>query len=61
MCVRKRIEYRNRQSGEIGLVARDAGPLMGVADDLQRYVESQFPDSVRFERGLVRADEVLGE
>jgi uncharacterized protein len=43
------------------LVARDAGPLMGVADDLQRYVESQFPDGVRFERGLVRADEVLGE
>src|SRR5205085_2242766 len=43
------------------LVGRDAGPLARAADDLERYVLSQFPDGVRFERGLVSADEVLGE
>ena len=43
------------------LVGRDAGPLERAADDLQRYVESQFPDGVRFERGLVSVGEVLGE
>lgn len=43
------------------LAGRDAGPLRRAADDLERYVESQFPDGVRFERGLVSAAEVLGE
>ena len=43
------------------LAGRDAGPLERAADDLARYVESQFPDGVRFERGLVSAGEVLGE
>jgi uncharacterized protein YlxP (DUF503 family) len=43
------------------LVGRDASPLATAADDLERYVESQFPDGVRFDRGLVRADEIMGE
>ena len=43
------------------LAGRDAGPLQRAADDLERYVLSQFPDGVRFERGLVSAAEVLGE
>jgi uncharacterized protein YlxP (DUF503 family) len=40
---------------------RPAAPLEKAADDLERYVLSQFPDGVRFERGLVSAGEVLGE
>jgi uncharacterized protein YlxP (DUF503 family) len=41
------------------LVGRDAGPVEDAAAKLRRYVESQFPQGVRFERGLVSADEVL--
>jgi uncharacterized protein len=43
------------------LVGRDAGPLDGAARQLESYVESRFPDNVRFESGLVSATEVLGE
>ena len=43
------------------LVGRDVGPLQRAADDLERYVESCYPDGVRFERGFVTAAEVLGE
>src|SRR2546423_1531111 len=42
------------------LVGRDAAPLERAGDDLMRYVESRFTE-VRFERGLARTDEVLGE
>ena len=41
------------------LVGRDQGPLRDAADKLGRYVESQFPQGVRIERGLLSADEVL--
>ena len=50
-----------RSTVTAALVGRDAGPLQRAADDLERYVESQFPDGVRFDRGLVSATEVLGE
>jgi hypothetical protein len=30
-------------------------------DDLERYVLSQFPETVRFERGVITVSEVLGE
>ena len=30
-------------------------------DDLERYVLSQFPECVRFERGVITAYDVLGE
>jgi uncharacterized protein YlxP (DUF503 family) len=43
------------------LVGRDLGPLEHAMDDLERYVLSQFPETVRFERGVITADDVLGE
>jgi uncharacterized protein YlxP (DUF503 family) len=41
------------------LVGREAGPLRDHADGLERYVLAQFPEGVRFERGLVSVEEVL--
>jgi uncharacterized protein len=41
------------------LVGRDVHSLAEAADKLTRYVESQFPDGVRVERGLISADELL--
>jgi uncharacterized protein YlxP (DUF503 family) len=43
------------------LVGPDAAPLERAALQLQRYVESQFPDGVRFERGLSTTGDVLGQ
>ena len=43
------------------LVGRDSGALQAAGDKMVRYVESQFADGVRFERGLVSAGEILGE
>ncbi len=43
------------------LVGGEPGPLAQAAGALERYVLSQFPDGVRVERGLVSADEVLGD
>lgn len=54
-------ELWQRSTLTAALVARDAGPLERLADDLERYVLSQFPETVRFERGLVSAREVFGE
>jgi uncharacterized protein len=42
------------------LVGRDQGPLSEAATKLERYVESQFPQGVRLERGVLSAEEVLG-
>ena len=42
------------------LVGRDQHTLSDAADKLGRYVESQFPQGVRIERGLLSAEEVLG-
>jgi uncharacterized protein YlxP (DUF503 family) len=42
------------------LVGRDHGPLSDAATKLGRYVESQFPQGVRLERGVLSAEEVLG-
>ena len=46
------------------LTAALVGPTASVVDDasakLERYVESQFPQGVRVERGLISGDEVLG-
>ena len=42
------------------LVGADAGVLSEAATKLERYVESQFPQGVRLERGLLSAEEVLG-
>jgi uncharacterized protein YlxP (DUF503 family) len=46
------------------LTAAIVGRTPSIVDDaaakLERFVLSQFPDGVRFERGLVTTDEVLG-
>jgi uncharacterized protein YlxP (DUF503 family) len=41
------------------LVGRDSGTVCTAADKLERYVLSQFPEGVRFERGVLSAEEVL--
>jgi uncharacterized protein len=41
------------------LVGREAAIVDEAAIKLGRYVESQFPQGVRLERGLLSADEVL--
>ena len=43
------------------LVGRDLGPLERAADDLERFVLSQFPETVHFRRGVTTAEDVLGE
>ena len=42
------------------LVGREAAAVDDAAQKLGRYVESQFPQGVRVERGLLSAEEVLG-
>ena len=42
------------------LVGGTAGVVEEAAMKLGRYVESQFPETSRLERGLVSAEEVLG-
>jgi hypothetical protein len=42
------------------LVGRDSAVVDDAAAKLGRYVESQFPQGVRVERGLLSAEEVLG-
>jgi uncharacterized protein YlxP (DUF503 family) len=42
------------------LVGRDSGVVAEATDKLERYVLAQFPQGVRFERGLLSAEEVLG-
>ena len=48
-----------RATVSAALVGRDVDSLDEAADKLTRYVESQFPDGVRIERGLMSADEIL--
>jgi uncharacterized protein YlxP (DUF503 family) len=50
-----------RSTVTAALVGRDARPLAAAADNLERYVLSQFPETVTFERGVITAEEVLGE
>ena len=42
------------------LVGRDVRAVDDAAAKLERYVDSQFPQGVRVERGVLSADEVLG-
>jgi uncharacterized protein YlxP (DUF503 family) len=42
------------------LVGRDARTVEDASHKLGRYVESQFPQGVRVERGLLSGEEVLG-
>ena len=43
------------------LVGKDLGPLERASDDLERFVLSHFPETVRFQRGVTTARDVLGE
>jgi uncharacterized protein YlxP (DUF503 family) len=43
------------------MVGKDLGPLERASDDLERYVLSQFPETVSFRRGVITAYDVLGE
>ena len=43
------------------LVGRDLGPLERASDDLERFVMSRFPETVRFQRGVTTASDILGE
>jgi uncharacterized protein YlxP (DUF503 family) len=49
-----------RSTLSVALVGRDIHSLDEAAAKLSRYVDSQFPDGVRIERGTVSAEEVLG-
>ena len=42
------------------LVGAEAGVVSDAAAKLERFVLARFPDGVRFERGLVSGEEVLG-
>jgi uncharacterized protein len=42
------------------LVGRTPSIVDDAATKLSRYVESQFPEGVRIERGLVSREEVIG-
>lgn len=48
-----------RSTLSAALAGRDVHTLEEAADKLTRYVESQFPDGVRVERGIISADEIL--
>jgi hypothetical protein len=42
-------------------VGKDAGTVADAGAKLERYVVSQFPDGVWVERGVMSADELLGD
>jgi len=52
-------ELWQRATVSAALVGRDAHTVEDAAAKLERYVLSQYPDGVRFERGLISRDEVL--
>ena len=53
-------ELWQRSTLSAALVAREAGALAGVADDLERYVEARFPQGARVERTLMSDEDILG-
>jgi uncharacterized protein YlxP (DUF503 family) len=50
-----------RSTLSAALVGRDVHSVEEAAAKLTRYVEAQFPDGVRVERGLMSADEILSK
>ena len=52
-------ELWQRATLTAALVGRDLGPLDHAADDLERFVLSRFPETVRFQRGVTTSEEVL--
>lgn len=52
-------ELWQRATLTAALVGRDLGPLEHAADELERFVLSRFPETVRFRRGVITAEEVV--
>src|SRR5947208_4163320 len=52
-------ELWQRSTLSVALVGRDVHTLEAAAAKLTRYVESQMPDGVRVEQGLISSDEML--
>lgn len=50
-----------RATLSVAVVAREAGGAAESAAAVERFVRGQFPDGVHVERGLVSADELLGD
>ena len=50
-----------RSTISAALVGASASVVDDAGAKLERYVESQFPQGVRFERALISADDVLAE
>lgn len=48
-----------RATLSVALVSGEVGAVVEAATRLERYVEAQFPDGVRVERGVISAEEVL--
>jgi uncharacterized protein YlxP (DUF503 family) len=54
-------ELWQRSTLTAALVGRELGPLERACDDIERFVLSRFPETVRFRRGVTTAEDVLGE
>ena len=54
-------ELWQRSTLTAALVGRELGALERASDDQERYVLSQFPETVHFRRGVTTAKDVLGE
>lgn len=52
-------ELWQRATLTAALVGRELGPVEHVMDELERYVLGRFPETVRFERGVTTATEVI--
>jgi uncharacterized protein YlxP (DUF503 family) len=52
-------ELWQRATLTAALVGRELGPLEAAMDDLERFVLSRFPETVRFRRGVTTSEEVL--
>lgn len=53
-------ELWQRSELSAALVAREAGPLIGVADDLERWVGGRYPEGSRVERTVMSDADLLG-
>jgi uncharacterized protein YlxP (DUF503 family) len=53
-------ELWQRSTLSAALVGRNASQVRATADRLERWVDTQFPDGVRIERGLLSVDELIG-
>jgi uncharacterized protein YlxP (DUF503 family) len=49
-----------RATLSVALVGSEVGRMSDAAANVERYLESRFPQGVRVERGLISGDELLG-